>query len=75
MSYTNPAHRHAFETACETTASLSLEALQAKDTVEKITQQIRVLPGMYQKRRICLQIAEKAVQAEVARRQGSRDSQ
>lgn len=69
MSYKNPVHRHAFETACETAASLSLEALQAEDTVEKITQQIRVLPGMYQKRRICLQIAEKAMQAEVARRQ------
>lgn len=69
MSYKNPAHRHAFETACELTASLSLEALQAEDTIEKITQQIRVLPGMYQKRRTCKQIAEKALQAELARRQ------
>ncbi|HNT24645.1 MAG TPA: hypothetical protein PKM21_09785 [Anaerolineales bacterium] len=69
MSYKNPAHRHAFETACETASSLSLEALQAGDIIEKITQQIRVLPGMYQKRRLCKQIAEKAVQAEVAKRQ------
>ena len=69
MSYKNPAHRHAFETACEKAASIGLEELQADATIEKITQQIRVLPGMYQKRRTCKQIAEKAVQAEVARRQ------
>jgi len=69
-NYTNPTHRRAFDDACAVAATLSLEELQASDTVEKIAQQIRALPTMYQKRRVCVQIAGRAIQAEIERRNG-----
>ena len=69
-NYTNPAHRRAFEAARTAAAALDLDELQASDSVEKIAQQIRVLPTMYQKRRLCTQIAGKAIQTEIERRNG-----
>ncbi len=69
-NYTSPAHRRAFETACSAASALSLAELQAGDTVEKIVRQIRALPNMYHKRRLCVQMADKAIQAEIARRNG-----